>query len=224
MLAFSQMLHMVAFVNCDAIAFWYRLLEWAAFGTALQRRREAFLPEMAGASNALVLGDGDGRFLRALLGRAPHLQVDCVETSRAMIALAEKRIAESNATRVRFHCADARSFPFQPASYDLIVTHFFLDCFSDADVRQLVPRLAKSAKPGARWAVSEFSVPAGGLRRWRARVWIRLLYWCFGWATGLEVRQLPDYRGALQAAGFRLEREEFVSGGLLTSQLWRNSL
>lgn len=210
-------------MNCDAIAPWYRWLEWAGFGRALRLRRLAFLDDMAAPSNALVLGDGDGRFLGALLARAPQMQVDAVEKSCAMTTLAKARIAKTGARQVRFHCADARSFPFPPAAYDLIVTHFFLDCFSQDDLRRLVPRLAESSKPGACWVVSEFSIPQGGLGRLRAAAWIRLLYTCFGWTTGLPVRRLPDYRTALASAGFRLEREEFASGGLLTSQLWRKS-
>lgn len=209
-------------MNCDAIARWYRWLESAAFGTALQRRRIAFLEYMAAATDALVLGDGDGRFLRDLLFRAPILQVDAVENSGAMAALAKAR-AGDGAARVHFHSSDARSLKYQPVAYDLIVTHFFLDCFSDDELSQLAPRLAASAKPGALWVVSEFSIPQGGLARLRAQIWIKLLYMCFGWATGLRVRRLPDYRRALRAAGFRLEREQFASWGLLTSQLWRKS-
>lgn len=210
-------------MNCDLIARWYRWCEWAVFGFALQQRRLAFLRNIAAAESGLVLGDGDGRFLSGLLASAPLVRIDAVEASRKMIALAEARITEMDAVHVRFYCADARSYEFQPAKYDLVVTHFFLDCFSDDDLRHLVPRLAKAARPAAQWVVSEFSVPSSLLMRWRAKAWIRLLYWCFGWATGLRVRRLPDFRAALANAGFRLEREEFASWGLLTSQLWRKS-
>src|ERR1019366_5450931 len=54
-------------VNCDRIAGCYRWLEYAGFGRALEHRREAFLSEVAEARRVLVLGDGDGRALAALL-------------------------------------------------------------------------------------------------------------------------------------------------------------
>ena len=201
-------------MNCDSIARWYRWLEYGAFGGELQRRRVAFLGEMAPAQTALVLGDGDGRFLAELLRANPSVQVDAVDASAAMIALARERTGSG---RVRFHCADARELPFAPGAYDLLVTHFFLDCFSDAELAGLIPRLAAASTAEARWVVSEFTLAGGS----RARAWIAVLYRLFGWTTGLRVRRLPDFAGALRAAGFALEREEFGAGRLLTSQLWR---
>ncbi len=52
-------------VNCDRIARWYRWIEYAGFGRALERRREAFLDDVSDARRVLALGDGDGRALAA---------------------------------------------------------------------------------------------------------------------------------------------------------------
>ena len=153
-------------MNCDSIARWYRWLEYGAFGGELQRRRVAFLGEMAPAQTALVLGDGDGRFLAELLRAIPSVQVDAVDASAAMIALARERTGSG---RVRFHCEDARELPFAPGAYNLLVTHFFLDCFSDAELAGLIPRLAAASTAEARWVVSEFTPcrgkPGAGLDR-----------------------------------------------------------
>lgn len=204
-------------MNCDPIARWYRWLEYGAFGGALQRRRVAFLSGMSKAKNALVLGDGDGRFLAELLRLNRHVRVDAVDLSGGMIALAQRRASDAAAAgRVRFYRADAREFPLRAGGYDLIVTHFFLDCFNDAELAALVPRLAAAGDKEARWVISEFSL-AGGRR---ARLWVAFLYRAFGWATGLRVRRLPEYAVALRAAGLALEREEFSAGKLLVSQLW----
>lgn len=186
----------------------------------MQRRRVAFLNTVCDARRGLVLGDGDGRFLNAFVQAAPEAEVDALDSSPAMIALARRRTGPG---RVCFHRADAREFAFAPGAYDVIVTHFFLDCLTDAEVARLVPRIAAATATGARWLVSEFALPAGGLARWRAAVWIWLSYRAFGWATGLRARRLPDYGAALRAAGFGLERAEAACGGLLVSQLWRRS-
>lgn len=208
-------------MNCDRLAHWYRALEHAAFGRALQRRRTAFLDRMSTARHVLVLGDGDGRFLAAFLRANRFAEVDSVDNSAAMLALARGRLDPADAARVRFHHADACRWQPPPISYDLIVTHFFLDCFTDAALRPLVTRLAAFAAPGARWIVSEFNQPARGLAAWHARAWITGLYAFFRVAAGLRVRRLPDHAAALGAVGFRLERETLARFGLLTSQLWR---
>ncbi len=208
-------------MNCDRLARWYRVLEYAGFGRALQQRRTAFLDRMTTVRRVLVLGDGDGRFLAVFLRVNRHAEVDSVDSSAAMLALAHGRLDPADTTRVRFHHTDARCWQPPPVSYDLIVTHFFLDCFTDAEVRPLVARLAAFAAPGARWIVSDFRQPARGFAAWHARAWIAGLYAFFRVTTGLRVRRLPDHTAALGAAGFRLESELLDRLDLLTAQLWR---
>ncbi len=169
-----------------------------------------------------MLGDGDGRFLAAFLRANPAVEVDAVDSSARMLALAKGRVAE-HAARVRFHHADARDWPPPRADYDLIVTHFFLDCFTDAELGPLVARLASSATGRARWVVSEFHQPATGFAAWRARFWIGGLYAFFRVVTGLHVRRLPDHRAVLKTQGFRCEQTLLADGGLLTSELWRRA-
>jgi ubiquinone/menaquinone biosynthesis C-methylase UbiE len=214
-------------VNCDPIARVYRWLEYASFGRGLQRCREAFLPEIAGAREVLLLGDGDGRFLAAFLHRNPDAHVTSVDSSGRMLALARDRIrpwtgAIGPDRQVRFHQADAATWRPPPGTcFDLIVTQFFLDCFDDGDLERMIPALAGAAAPGARWLVAEFRQPAHGPAAWRAKIWIGSLYAAFRLMTGLEARQLPNYRQLLQAQGFIQEREMIAEWGLLTAQLWR---
>jgi len=78
-------------VNCDPIARWYRWFEYAGFGRALERRREAFLSDVADARRVLTLGDGDGRALEKLLAAAPHARVDYIDVSARMLQLARAR-------------------------------------------------------------------------------------------------------------------------------------
>ena len=208
-------------MNCDPLAPWYRWLEYAGFGRALERRRLAFLDTMSTARRVLVLGDGDGRFLAAFLRANPHAEVDAVDNSAAMLARARQRVSDADLLRIRFHHADALEWRPPAAGYDLIVTHFFLDCLTDGELRPLATRLAACATPDARWIVSEFRQPARGLAAWHAHLWITGLYAFFGLVTGLRVRRLPDHAAALAAAGFRPERETLARFGLLTSQCWR---
>ena len=179
-----------------------------------------------GSLRALVLGDGDGRFLERLLAVQPTIQVDYVDSSAKMLALARERVevghgdAEAGRGAV-FHMADARRWlPAGENRYDLICTHFFLDCLTDGEVEALVCRLAPFVEGKGVWIVSEFHQPDRGLAAWRARLWIGGLYRLFGWATGLRVRRLPDYRAVLARHGFRLEREVRAEWGLLVSEWW----
>lgn len=224
-------------MNCDPLARWYRWLEYLGMGRALERRRFEFLSASAvqGTSRedaevsgrVLALGEGDGRFLERWLAVQPGMQVDYVDSSGEMLVLARRRIearhgAELTGEQVVFHHADARSWlPDEGSRYDFVSTHYFLDCLTGPEVNDLLERLRPFIAPSAVWIVSEFHQPPGGFPAWRARVWIGGLYRLFGLATGLRVRQLPDYRRSLQAHGFRLEREVIAEWGLLVSEWWQ---
>jgi SAM-dependent methyltransferase len=195
----------------------YRWIEYAAFGRAIERRRFAFLPRLAGARRVLIPGEGDGRVLARLLKVAPEARFDVFEASPEMIALARRR--SGNSHRVRFFCDDARNAPWPAGHYDAVLTMFFLDCFTEQDARQVIRRIAGALKPGGLWLVGEFAVPPSGWRRLHARIWIAAMYRFFQVTTGLSARELaPIDRLLAEAEMVSLEREE-ARGGLLYSEV-----
>jgi SAM-dependent methyltransferase len=190
-------------LNCDPLARWYRWLEYAAFGGALRRRREAFLFELGNPQRVLVLGDGDGRFLQLFAALYPQAQVDAVDSSARMIELARARVPSAT-----FHLADAREFAFDK-EYDLAVAHFFFDCFDDGELQAILSRVHANT-----WLVSDFRNT-----RW-SRPLLRSLYFFFRLTTGLRVTSLPDHRQLLSGLGYSLQKEQSALGGLVVSELW----
>jgi SAM-dependent methyltransferase len=205
--------------NFNRLASLYRWMEFATFGPWLSRTRCAFLSETATANNALILGDGDGRFTARLLQTNPNIQIDAVDASPAMLRALLRR-AGSNSSRVRAHQADARTFLPPNPPYDLIVTHFFLDCLTTTEIQSLAATLRTAAFPQARWIVSEFAVPPTRFGRLVARPLISNLYRAFGLLTGLTHRHLPDHHAGLSQSGFTLQKRRAWLGGLLVSELW----
>jgi SAM-dependent methyltransferase len=205
--------------NFDGVAHHYRWMELVTFGPWLQHCRRAFLGDLAGCRRAAVLGDGDGRFAAQLLRDHSTIEIDAVDASAAMLRTLLQR-AGTSAARVHVDCADARTW--QPANppYDLVVTHFFLDCLNADEVRNLAERLHEALPPSGLWVVSEFAIPAGAFGRWVARPVVWTLYRAFALLTGLAVRNLPDHAAALRAAGFTLRQRRSFLRGLLTAELW----
>ena len=191
----------------NAIARPYCWLEYLSFGPMLERCRFHRLPELADAQRALVLGDGDGRFLARLLTQNPQIRADVVDLSPAMLRLLNGRITKIRAQdRVTQHCADARDFTptgSPCAIYDVVVTHFFLDCLTTAEVQALAARIRSHLRPGARWIVSEFAIPRGPLSI-PARLIVLSLYAAFRLLTGLKAPRLPDHAAALRASNLAL--------------------
>jgi ubiquinone/menaquinone biosynthesis C-methylase UbiE len=208
-------------MNCDRIARWYRWLEYASFGRSLQQRRREYLSEVVTARRALIVGDGDGRFTAEFARAAPLAKVDSIELSANMLRLAERRVpAHDLATgRVRLLHGDARRFPLS-GKYDLVVTHFFLDCFTTAELEPLLSHILQFVTADVRWLVSEFRVPPQGLPRVLGRRMIAVLYWLFGILTDLKKRRLPNYAAVFRAHGFRRQKQRLALAGILVSELW----
>jgi ubiquinone/menaquinone biosynthesis C-methylase UbiE len=209
--------------NFDRLAHAYRWMEYLSFGPMLWRCRIEFLARLTHCRNALVIGDGDGRFTARLLETNPEIRVDATDASPAMLKALVRR-AGRNVPRVRTEVADARAWqPTNAEPYELVVTHFFLDCLTTAEVETLAARIHAAAAPQAKWVVSEFSVPRSLFGRMVARPLVAALYSAFGLLTGLKIRSLPDHASALEAAGFRLLSRRHWLRGLLVSELWKSS-
>ena len=215
----------------------YRWMEFFSFGPFLALTRGTFLDRLRDRHKALVLGDGDGRFTARLLGANAEVRVDAVDGSGAMLAALMSRTGP-DAYRVSTRLEDIRGWSASDPdlgsdlsldlgsdlgskeAYDLIATHFFLDCLTEEEIGALAGRARRAAAPEALWVVSEFAVPSGWFGLLIARPIVAALYLSFGILTGLTVRALPDYAGALQGKGFRLLERRLRLSGLLVAELW----
>lgn len=206
--------------NFDRLARVYRWMEIATFGPALWRCRCHFLRELHACRRALVLGDGDGQFTARLLEVNRSVQIDAVDASPAMLHALLDRAGLERA-RVRSYCADVRTWEPAGHGYDLVVSHFFLDCLTTDEVVALAQRLRPCLSPQAQWLISEFAVPENRFGRLLAKPLVRGLYGAFWVLAGLRVRRLPNYTEAISKQGFRCESRQVFLGGLLVTELWR---
>ena len=204
--------------NFDRVAHVYRWSEYLALGPLLQQVRTRLVDQLRMRRQALVLGDGDGRFLAQLLRCNEGLTAHAVDLSATMLALLRRRcqFAADRLTTQQASLLDV----LPSAGTDLVVTHFVLDCLPQADVDCLAARMAEDTEPGTLWVVSDFGVPESRLLRPLAAVYVRGLYFAFRVLTGLRVTSLPDPQAALAQAGFLLrERHTWLTGCLYT-ELW----
>ena len=214
-------------MSFDAVAPWYRALETIAFGSALQRCRVACLGEIRSPQQALIVGEGNGRFLSELLRAHPGVQVDCVDASERMLQLTRERLENARgdrAAQVRFLHREITTWVPPENAYDLIVTHFFLDCFPEPELAGVIRKLGSAAKPNAAWLLADFRLPAERFARLHAQAWLAVMYRFFRFTAQIPARELIDPTPVLEAAGFALARQYLFRHGLLKSELWsRNS-
>ena len=135
---------------------------------------------------------------RAIAQTESAIVVEVVDASYAMLRRLMQR-AGLNAGRVHPHFADARQLHLASSGFDLVATHFFLDCLTTIEVESLAIRLRRSMTRDALW-VFDFAIPDNWYGRLIAKPLVTALYLAFRFMTGLTIRKLPWHRDALQRA------------------------
>ncbi len=212
-------------MSFDTLAPFYRWMEVLTAGNKLQRCREAFLSEVPAPRQILIAGEGHGRSLVACRRQFPEAHITCLDSSLEMLTQARRNLQRQGLTEeaVEFLHADVLYWTTPPQGrYDLIITHFFLDCFRADQLEVLVPLLASAAAPGASWLIADFQVAPAGWKRWRSRTIIWMLYRFFRLTTQLPARELAPPDGHLKNAGFHLQHRREREWGLLKSEWWQS--
>jgi cyclopropane fatty-acyl-phospholipid synthase-like methyltransferase len=207
-------------MNFDRLAPFYQTMECLAAGRKLRRCREAFLGEIQEPQRVLSAGEGRGGFLRECLKRFPNAHFTVVDSSQAMLDFARMRLDHVDLKRVLFVHADLLDWSCDEC-FDLIATHFFLDCFEPETLAAIVNKLAGMAADDATWLLSDFQVANGRFAALRSRWILWLLYRFFRTFCKLEADSLTAPDPFLAEAGFRLVKRLEYDCGLLKSECWR---
>jgi SAM-dependent methyltransferase len=209
-------------MSFDLLAPHYGWMEKVLAGPRLQRVRMTWIGELAGCRRLLVAGVGHGPDLAAVLRAHPRLHVTCLDASAGMLRHARARAYRAGADLSRLAFVHAALPEWRPAQgFDAIATHFFLDCFPPEALAAVIVTLADAATPEARWIVSDFTVPAHGWRRWRARAIHTLMYQFFRVTTRLAAQRWTNPDPLLERTGFRLTGRRTSEWGLLQADFWQ---
>ena len=211
----------------DHLARWYRVLEVLLFRGALERARTEQMDALAQCPRILLLGEGDGRFAQELLRRYPSASITIVERSQGMLKRCRQRLGgvseSSQQYDVQYIEADIGDWLARPTSvqWDAIVTLFFLDCFEDPELANIVSELARRLCPKGLWLYADFQQTEHGLHRVFTRALIRVLYIFFAVQTDIRARRLVDPRPWLRHHKLSQKTRCRSLGGLLVSELWQ---
>lgn len=212
-------------MNFDRLAPHYDWLEALTAGNRLDRARQAWLPELRDRPRILTVGEGHGRFAAACRARFPNVELVAVEASAAMLRRARRHFARRglDANQVTWIHASWPEWTPAPATFDAIVTCFFLDCFPPETLPRVIGSLAAGATNDAVWVNVDFAMPDRGFARWRALAAHRLMYGFFRAVTRLPASRLTSPDTLLAARGFQLAQRREWDWGLIRADHWRRA-
>ncbi|MEQ1586808.1 MAG: class I SAM-dependent methyltransferase [Cyclobacteriaceae bacterium] len=195
----------------DRLAPVYDALARIVIGNGIRKSQLHFLNHLTAKNKLLILGGGTGWILPFILKTNPALQIDYIDVSPKMIALAKGRVKDS---RVRFIVGTEENIP--DTDYDCVITNFYLDLFDDAKLESVVLRIKNSLQPGACWIATDFISE----KFWHKSL-LTVTYQFFRVTTGLQTLKLPFWEQELhKAGGTQLETKDY-SGGFIKSTVLR---
>jgi ubiquinone/menaquinone biosynthesis C-methylase UbiE len=212
-------------MSFDTLAPHYRWMEGVLAGRKLQICRTAFLSAIEAPQRALLLGEGNGRFLVEFAKRFPAADVVCLDASESMLIHAKRAMMKGgfSVAQVKFVHADLFEWKAPSEKFDLIVTNFFLDCFDEERLRHAVQKISDSAAPRASLLLADFCEPPRGWRKWRARWILASMYLFFRFATKLPAKKLIVPDALLRQYRFELVDQKKFDWGLLRADWWRSA-
>jgi len=110
-----------------------------------------FCEKLPQLRNVLILREGNGRFLINCRRCLTSARITCLDANVQMLQLAQTRLAGQHLDlhQIEFIHTDALKMETTRNSFDLIVTHFFLDCFRADQLERLIPTIAQAATANA---------------------------------------------------------------------------
>ena len=206
----------------DRIARYYGWIESIVFGEDLQRIRCSHMETFLEAESILLLGDGNGRFLKALLDSGCSAKIICVDSSQRMLNLAESLTKDSECN-VHFVFSKIEDYNL-PDSFipDVIGAHFFLDCFNEDEILVILGRISGWCKEHTKFIMSDFAIPE---KKGSTRVIARLLVWqmivFFRIFAGISAYKLPKISQLLREMSYKCIKKETLRNGFICSWVWQ---
>jgi hypothetical protein len=172
----------------DLIASFYPLLEQIVFGSNLSQGRRIFITQVRAGNHILLIGEGNARRIAAV-DRCPHVEL--------------------------IH-ADILECQSPAASYDRVVTHFFLDQFRPDRIHRVVEKICRLATEDALWINVDFTSENQDLRQ-KFLMWVQ--YRFFQIFAGIESDRLFDPRPWIRQAGWDILETKSLDSGWISAQL-----
>jgi ubiquinone/menaquinone biosynthesis C-methylase UbiE len=206
----------------DLIASFYPLLEQIVFGSNLSQGRRIFITQVRAGNHILLIGEGNGRFLFEALKQTSADSFTVVDSSARMLATTARRIAAvDRCPHVELIHADILECQSPAASYDRVVTHFFLDQFRPDRIHRVVEKICRLATEDALWINVDFTSENQDLRQ-KFLMWVQ--YRFFQIFAGIESDRLFDPRPWIRQAGWDILETKSLDSGWISAQLMSRQL
>ncbi|WP_339695059.1 methyltransferase domain-containing protein [uncultured Roseivirga sp.] len=198
--------------NFDLIAPVYDGLAKVVFGRNLKKIQTHFLPLIPGNANVLIIGGGTGWIINELFNTDFKGRLTYVEASEKMISLSKKNCVKDS---VNFIHGDESAIPLGQ-KYDVIITNFFLDVFSEPRLDQVMTTLSEKLDKDGIWICSDFQNNG----RFSHQLLLWLMFRFFKITSKLESKSLLNFDLKFKKIGHSRSENFTLMNGLIFSSVY----
>lgn len=196
----------------NLVAPFYDRLARLVFGRDLLNAQEFFLNEISVKDRVLIVGGGSGEILRhPALQQAS--QIDFVELSEAMVRKAKAQPIDKSS--IQFYVKDIRDHEGQ---YDWVICNFFLDCFQEESLHNILEKLKPLLKAEGQMLVTDFHLSYK--REHRFLLYLMISF--FRYTANLEASKLLDIDAQVQRYFHLIDKNRFNKGLIFTARYSAN--
>jgi ubiquinone/menaquinone biosynthesis C-methylase UbiE len=200
--------------NYNSTVFYYDVLSRLLFGKALIHSQVYLLKYIPPGSKIMIVGGGTGWILDEISKLYPSgLDITYVEMAEKMVGRAMKRHMGANV--VDFVNNDVRKLT-TPILYDVVITPFLFDNFSQENAGSMFEHIHKFVKPEAIWLYCDFQLTG----KWWQNILLRSMLIFFRTMCNIEANKLPDMQKSFRANGYKPIAQQTFFGDFVISEVY----
>lgn len=190
----------IKFRSYEPVAFFY---DWLSHAFSLGQIRQSKLSQielLKSGNKVLYAGAGWGE--DAIAAAKNGVNVTCIDMSKSMIERAENNFKSNNCT-AEFICKNVMNHK-REGYYDVITANYFLNIFTEKEMRIVFSHLIKLLKPGGKILIADFAQCQGNIayRLFQKHYYLsaNIFYWMIGLAP---LHPIYDYSAYFNDLGLK---------------------
>ncbi len=201
--------------NYNNSAWFYDSLARLVYGKTLVNAQVYLLKHIPENAKVLIVGGGTGWILDYLAHIHPSgLQITYVEIAPNMMALSKKRNISNN--QVTF-INDAIENIDLPTDFDIALTPFLLDNFTDENLTKVFNSIAVLLKPNTLWLNTSFQLTG----KWWQQIMLKAMFIFFKLTCGIEASKLPGIDKCFDEKHFKLVEQQSFFGEFIGARIYQ---
>ena len=203
----------------NLIAPFYDGLSKLVFGNKIKNAQIESLDFIPPDSAILIMGGGTGWILDEISKKFPTgLDITYIDKSSRMVQLSQKRNRGLNT--IAFVNDSIENACLASEKYNVILTPFFLDCFSQLSLQPVFKKLDDSLKPGGLWINIDFYLSQKS--KYRHKILTKLMYLFFRFFSSIEAGKLPSVTPFF--SNYIIYKTNMYFNNFITVQVFKKSM